>query len=142
MMLNPDHQLVKLAKRLPWEKLETEFGSLYAAVGRPSIPIRVMVSLLLLQRMFDLSDEQVVKQWVQNPYWQNFSGMTSFQWKIPCDPTELMKFGSLPRSVGSCWSSGRAKVSTWTRIRSSPSPLGLSHLGRSSALSSTPTGGF
>ena len=81
MMLNPDHQLVKLAKRLPWEKLETEFGSLYAAVGRPSIPIRVMVSLLLLQRMFDLSDEQVVKQWVQNPYWQNFSGMTSFQWK-------------------------------------------------------------
>ena len=35
-MLNPDHQLVKLAKRLPWVKLETEFGSLYATVGRPS----------------------------------------------------------------------------------------------------------
>ena len=32
MMLNPDHQLVKLAKRLPWDKLEAEFGSLYAPV--------------------------------------------------------------------------------------------------------------
>ena len=108
MMLNPDHQLVKLAKRLPWEKLEAEFGSLYAAVGRPSIPIRVMVSLLLLQRMFDVSDEQVVKQWVQNPYWQNFSGMTSFQWKIPCDPTELIKFRA---RIGR---EGAEKLLAWT----------------------------
>lgn len=108
MMLNPDHQLVKLAKSLPWDKLEVEFGSLYASVGRPSIPIRVMVSLLLLQRMFDVSDEQVVKQWVQNPYWQNFSGMTSFQWKIPCDPTELIKFRN---RIGR---EGAEKILAWT----------------------------
>ena len=108
MMLNPDHQLVKLAKSLPWDKLESEFGSHYAAIGRPSIPIRVMVSLLLLQRMFDVSDEQVVKQWVQNPYWQNFSGMTSFQWKIPCDPTELIKFR---KRIGR---EGAEKILAWT----------------------------
>ncbi len=88
MMLNSDHQL---AKCLPWDQLEAEFGGLYAPVGRPSIPIRVMVSLLLLQRMFDESNEQVVKEWVQTSYWRHFSGMTSFQWKIPCDPTELIK---------------------------------------------------
>jgi len=108
MMLNPDHQLVKLASRLDWKKLEDEFGSLYAALGRPSIPIRVMVSLLLLQRMFDVSDEQVVKQWVQNPYWQHFSGMTSFQWKIPCDPTELIKFR---KRIGR---EGAEKILAWT----------------------------
>ena len=79
MMLNPDHPLVQLAKRVPWDKMEAEFGSLYTPVGRSSIPIRVMVSLLLPQRMFNVSDEQVEKQWVQNPYWQNFSGITSFQ---------------------------------------------------------------
>ena len=92
VMLNPNDELVKLAKRLPWDRLEARFAGLYATSGRPSIPIRVMVSLLLLQRMKDLSDEELVKQWVQNPYWQFFSGMTAFQWKLPCDPTELGKF--------------------------------------------------
>jgi IS5 family transposase len=92
LMLNPNHELVTLAKRLPWDRLEARFARLYATSGRPSIPIRVMVSLLLLQRMKDLSDEEIVKQWVQNPYWQFFSGMASFQWSIPCDPTELGKF--------------------------------------------------
>ena len=108
MILNPDHQLVKLAKRLPWDKLEAEFGSLYAPVGRPSIPIRVMVSLLLLQRMFDESNEQVVKEWVQTSYWRHFSGMTSFQWKIPCDPTELIKFR---KRIGR---EGAEKILAWT----------------------------
>ena len=91
-MLNPDHQLVQLTKRLDWAAIETGFAPLYSTEGRPSIPIRVMVSLLMLQRLFDVSDEDVVKQWVQNPYWQFFSGMMTFQWKVPCDPTELVKF--------------------------------------------------
>ena len=92
LMLNPNHDLVRLAKRLPWATIEERFAGLYAADGRPSIPIRVMVSLILLQRMFDRSDENVVKEWVQNPYWQFFSGMTVFQWDVPFDPTELVKF--------------------------------------------------
>jgi IS5 family transposase len=107
-MLNPDHQLVKLAKRLPWERLEAEFAGLYAADGRPSIPIRVMVSLIMLQRMFDVSDEAAVKQWVQNPYWQHLSGMTSFQWEVPCDPTELVKFR---KRIGR---EGAEKILHWT----------------------------
>jgi IS5 family transposase len=92
LMLNPNHEMVGLAKRLDWGDLERRFSGLYAESGRPSVPIRVMVSLVLLQRLKNVSDEEVVKQWVQNPYWQFFSGMTTFQWTIPCDPTELGKF--------------------------------------------------
>jgi IS5 family transposase len=92
LMLNPNHELVLLAKKLDWDDLERRFAGLYASSGRPSIPVRVVVSLILLQRMKNLSDEEVVKQWVQNPYWQFFSGMTTFQWTLPCDPTELGKF--------------------------------------------------
>ncbi len=51
VMLNPNHELVTLAKRLDWDRLEARFAGLYATEGRPSIPIRVMVSLLLLQRL-------------------------------------------------------------------------------------------
>jgi IS5 family transposase len=92
LMLNPNHELVILGKRLDWGDLEQRFSGLYSTEGRPSIPIRIMVSLILLQRLKNVSDEEVVKQWVQNPYWQFFSGMATFQWTIPCDPTELGKF--------------------------------------------------
>lgn len=51
-----------------------------------------MVSLLLLKHLYDVSDEQVVVSWTENPYWQYFSGMQEFQWELPCDPTELVKF--------------------------------------------------
>jgi transposase, IS5 family len=67
-----------------------------------------MVSLLVLQRMFNVSDEDVVKGWVQNPYWQHLSGMTSFQWRIPCDPTELVKFR---QRIGLA---GAEKILAWT----------------------------
>lgn len=29
---------------------------------------------------------------MQNPYYQAFCGMEYFQWKIPCDPSELVHF--------------------------------------------------
>lgn len=92
MMLNPNHELVRLASMLDWSAVESEFKRFYPAGGRPSIPIRVMVSLLVIQRVCNVSDEQVVKQWVQNPYWQHLSGMTSFTWAAPCDPSELSVF--------------------------------------------------
>jgi hypothetical protein len=62
LMLNPNHELVLLAKKLDWDDLERRFAGLYASSGRPSIPVRVVVSLIMLQRMKNLSDEEVVKQ--------------------------------------------------------------------------------
>ena len=51
-----------------------------------------MLGLLLLKQMFNVSDEGVVEQWVQNPYWQYFFGMKEFQWELPCDPSDLVYF--------------------------------------------------
>jgi transposase, IS5 family len=90
--LNPKHPLLLLAKQLPWDFLEQEFSPLYAAVGRPAKPIRLMVGLCLLKHMENLSDEAVVRNWVQNPYYQAFCGETEFQWQFPCDPTDLIYF--------------------------------------------------
>jgi len=42
--------------------------------------------------MDDLSDENVVARWIQNPYYQAFTGEVEFQWKLPCDPTSMTKF--------------------------------------------------
>ena len=51
-----------------------------------------MVGLLLLKQMYDQSDEDVVERWVENPYWQQFGGMSDFQWELPCDPSDLVYF--------------------------------------------------
>jgi IS5 family transposase len=90
--LDPRHPLRLLAERMPWASFEEAFAELYSAEGRPAKPVRLMVSLLLLKQMFNLGDETVVARWVENPYWQFLSGFEDFQWRLPCDPSDLVYF--------------------------------------------------
>jgi len=98
--LNPSHPLYKLTDIIPWNYFDQEFSIYYANFGRPGIPIRVMVSLLMLKHIYNQSDENVVQRWTENPYWQYFSGYEDFQWDLPCDPTELVKFRNRIGSEG------------------------------------------
>lgn len=91
-MVDPRHKLCRLGSKIPWASLEQELEALYSHTGKPSKPVRLMVSLLLLKQMYDLSDESVVERWLENPYYQYFSGETTFQWTFPCHPTDLVRF--------------------------------------------------
>ena len=90
--LNPKHPLIQLSKHIPWEEFETDFSPLYSHRGKPGKPIRLMVGLSILKHMENLSDEELVKRWVQNPYYQVFCGETEFQWQLPCDPSDMTYF--------------------------------------------------
>jgi len=91
--LNPDHELLQLAKRIPWEQLETEFNPLFSeGPSRPPLPVRLATGLMVLQHMFALSDERVVEAWVENPYWQAFCGYDFLQWEFPVHPTSLTRW--------------------------------------------------
>lgn len=84
LALDPNHELFGLAERIPWDDLTKEFGRLYVPdLGRPGIPIRLMAGLHLLKHTYGLSDEGVVKGWVENPYWQHFCGEVMFQHHFP-----------------------------------------------------------
>ena len=72
--------------------IEDDFKNLYSHTGRPAKPVRLMVSLLLLKQLEDLSDEQVIRRWVDIPYWQYLSGETHFQWKSPEASSDLTHF--------------------------------------------------
>lgn len=91
-LINLEHPLVKLARELDWSKMELEFQNLYSEQGRPSIPIRKIAGLLLLKEMFKESDESVVERWIENAYWQYFTGEDFFQTKQPFDPSEFVHF--------------------------------------------------
>jgi IS5 family transposase len=87
------HELVKLSEIIDWSCLSEEFGSLYSGTtGRVGKPIRLMAGILLLQHTYKLSDDEVVKRWSENPYWQYFCGFEYFQHDFPIDPTSLIKW--------------------------------------------------
>ena len=90
--LNPKQPLLKLANQIDWAYFETEFAPLYSHLGKPSKPIRLMVGLTILKHLEDLSDEVLIQRWVQNPYYQMFTGEVEFQWQVPCDPSDLTYF--------------------------------------------------
>ena len=76
--IHPQHELCLLAKKIDWKSLEDEFAPLYGKVGRPSIPTRTIVGLLLLKPMYKLGDETVVQHWLENPYWSRVLGTERF----------------------------------------------------------------
>lgn len=92
-VIDLEHPLAKLSRQIDWTVFEHKFGSLYTPdFGRPGLPIRLMVGLTFLSRMYDLSDEAVVAGWVENPYWQYFCGFEYFQHQFPLDPSSLVRW--------------------------------------------------
>ena len=90
--INMNHELCVLAKKIDWESIEADFAEYYSEIGRPSVPIRRMIGLLLLKHIYNLSDEAIVDRWMENPYWQYFSGELVFQTTKPFDPTDFIHF--------------------------------------------------
>jgi IS5 family transposase len=91
-IINPNHKLVLLSAKMEWKLFENEFGQLYSNTGKPGVPIRIMVGLMILKIIYNLGDVAVMEQWIQNPYFQYFCGESEFQWKFPCDPSDLVYF--------------------------------------------------
>jgi len=90
--INLEHELCQLARKIDWEKLEKDLGSFYSPVGRPAVPIRTIVGLLLLKQIYNLGDETVMERWLENPYWQHFCGEIYFQYRHPFDPSDFVHF--------------------------------------------------
>jgi IS5 family transposase len=91
-IINMEHELILLAQRIDWEKVDKEFSIYYPELGRPAVPIRKMVGSMLLKQMNNLGDETFVARWIENPYWQYFCGETYFQYDEPYDPSDFVHF--------------------------------------------------
>lgn len=92
-LLDKQHPLYQLTAAINWQIFEDALGKYYADdIGRPALPIRLLVGLHYLKHLYNLSDEVVVASWVENPYWQYFCGEQVFQHRLPCDPTTLVKW--------------------------------------------------
>jgi IS5 family transposase len=92
-IVDTQHSLVKLSKVVNWERFEEVFGTTFCSDnGRPAISTRLMVSLHYLKFSFNLSDDEVLRRWVENPYYQYFSGMKWFEHKMPINPSSMTRW--------------------------------------------------
>jgi len=91
-IINMNHELVELSRRIDWKSVEKDFEEYYHYTGRPAVPVRKMVGSMLLKQMYNLSDESYAARWIENPYWQYFCGETYFQFDKPFDPSEFVHF--------------------------------------------------
>jgi len=92
-IVDPSHGLIKLGNVVDWDRLDELFGSTYCPDnGRPAVSTRLMVALHYLKYTYNLSDEDVVEGWVENPYWQSFSGMKFFEHEAPIDPSSMTRW--------------------------------------------------
>jgi len=92
-MIDMHHPLVRLGMCIDWVSFEEALGATYHPTqGAPGISTRLMVALHYLKYQHDLSDENVVLYWVENPYWQQFSGERYFQHRVPVDASSMTRW--------------------------------------------------
>lgn len=87
------HPLVKLGEKMNWQVFDEQLGQTFdGKTGAPGINTRLMVALHYLKYQYNLSDEAVVARWVENPYWQHFSGHQFFEHELPIDPSSMTRW--------------------------------------------------
>ena len=92
-IIDMNHPLIRLGANVDWERFDEAFGKTYHENnGRPGSNTRLLVALHYLKYTFNLSDEDVVAAWIENPYWQHFSGNQYFEHDAPIDPTVMSRF--------------------------------------------------
>lgn len=83
------------------------FGDTYCPdIGRPGVSTRLMVSLHYLKYTHNLSDEDVICGWVENPYWQYLNGMKFFEHRVPINPSSMTRW---PNKIGEAEAEERLK---------------------------------
>ena len=89
----PGLGLVKLARIVDRDRMDELFSQTYCPDnGRPGVSTRLMVALHYLKFSFNLSDDDVVTGWVENPYWQYLSGMQFFEHEPPIDSSSMTRW--------------------------------------------------
>ena len=103
-MIDMRHELAKLAALIDWDFFEREWAGFFPSHrGRPATSPRLVAGLLYLQHAYRLSDESVIARWVENPYYQHFTGEVFFQHRPPIDPSSLTRWRKRIGEEGAEW---------------------------------------
>ena len=93
MKMNANNRWVKKAEMIPWDKIEEKYAELFPSkTGMAAKPLRMALGSLLIQKQYGYSNEELVEQLRENPYYQYFIGMPGYEDKYPFVPSLLVEF--------------------------------------------------
>jgi transposase, IS5 family len=92
-IIDMGHELVRLGGLIDWRRIGGKLGEMHTdGPGQPPLPVRLMAGLAILKHSFNLSDEELVARWVENPYLQHFCGEEHFRHTAPFDRSSLTRW--------------------------------------------------
>lgn len=93
MKMNPENRWIKIANFIPWNQSEEKYASMFPSkTGNVAKPLRMALGSLIIQTKYGYSDEELVEQLTENPYYQYFIGLPGYQDKPPFDSSTLVAF--------------------------------------------------
>ena len=86
--LSADNRWVKLAEIIPWDELGVVYNSNFdPRMGPPARPSRIVIGAMILKHLKKLTDEEVIEDIRENPYFQYFLGFEDFQYRTVFVPS-------------------------------------------------------
>lgn len=77
--LDQSNRWLKLAEMIPWEKIDDVYSKNFSPnSGRYALDSRLVCGLFLVKHIKELSDEETVREYEENPYIQAFCGKIHF----------------------------------------------------------------
>ena len=91
-VVDPKPPLVIFANSINWEVIEKNISPLFCSNnGRPALAVRMVTGLLYLKNAYNLGDKALLETWLENPYWQYFTGGIFFEHKLPFETANAIK---------------------------------------------------
>lgn len=87
-----DNRWVRLAKAIPWDRIEDRYAEKFGSCGNVAIPLRVALGSLLIKEKCGFSDEDTLEHIGENNYMQYFIGYREFKSGKPFVPSLMVEF--------------------------------------------------
>ena len=90
--LNSKNEFYVAANSIHWQTICN--SNIFSTSYSPLQPIRRMVGLYILSLKLKISGQELLNQWLENPYYQYFTGESLFHWELPLSEEEFSLFQS------------------------------------------------
>jgi hypothetical protein len=90
-LLDNQSLIYQLTNNTDWQKIKQELGENYQ-YKKQNYDIRQLSAMYILSKQNLFNHQLALSLWLENPYWQYFCGMNTFQTSIPFDVEVLKSF--------------------------------------------------
>ena len=91
--MDQKNEWVQISKKLPWRAWESLYQAMFpSGTGNVAKPCRMVIGSLIIQLRMGFTDRDLLEQIRQNPYYQFFIGLSSFQHEAPFARTLLVEW--------------------------------------------------